>query len=535
MPTLPIQQTTGTHKAMLHSLETHQQNNPVEADVAIVGAGLAGLVLANALSRRGISVALLESGHEKEGEGVHPFNRVEQAAQEYLGATEGRFRGLGGTSTHWGGALLPYLPGDLEPHPSGWHSGWGLEKNELDAFLPAIEKDFGVTTGSYEGGEELRFLSSFQPRMPKWPVFKKRSTSNIYRQQIKSDPQIKIWVDATVTELRLNAGRVSGLLARAPGGASLDVAAKHIAIAAGAIETTRLLLLFNRANGGRLFPANSPLGKGLHDHLSAPVAKLEAKNHAALARLFGFRFVPGGMRNLRFELDRDTRNAKKIPAAFLHVAFTFEAGSGFDGLRRIYQATQKGRLPAFVDLADIARDLPWFLRAGLWRLLEKRVLPPSRSNFELHLVTEQKASPDNFIGLSDTATDVFGQPIARVDWRVHDEDILHFHSIASLAIDEWAKGPLAELARLVPRDRAQVTDELAGCGGIYHPAGTTRIGPSASEGVVDSRLRVHGVPGLWAIATSAFPAIGGTSPSLGLMQFAVRAAEQIATEVRKGN
>lgn len=520
---------------MLQSLHTYQPAGSIEADVAIVGAGLAGLVLADVLSRRGLSVAMVESGPAKQNERLNPLNLVEQVAQEYRGATEGRFRGLGGTSTRWGGALLPYLPMDLTAHPCGWSGDWGGDLDELNAALPKIEEDFGVMAGSYEGSPDLRFLPSFQPRIPKWPHFRNRSTANVYRTQINSDPRINIWVDATVTELRITQDRVSGIVARTPGGAKLEVNAKHIAITAGAIETTRLLLLFDRAHGGRLFPVGSPLGKGFHDHLSAVIARLEVEESDALARIFGFRFVSGGMRNLRFELDRDARVAGKLPAAFLHVAFSYAAGSSFDGLRRILQAAQKGGLPDSQDLKDLLRDLPWFLRAGWWRFIEKRVLPPPGSNFELHLVTEQQPKTQNVISLSNTSKDLFGLPLACVDWRVHNVDVANFHAISALALKEWENSQLAEFARPVPRAKSDVSEDLAQCGGIYHPAGTTRIGPSASDGVVDGHLRVHGVPGLWAIATSVFPTIGGSSPSLGLMQFAARAGEQMANEIRRGS
>lgn len=516
---------------MLRSLTEGQPDAPVVVDVAVVGAGLAGLVLASSLVREGLTVAVLESGAEKQDEGVHPLNSVEMVSQEYLGATEGRFRGLGGTSTRWGGALLPFLPCDMEAHPCGWHSGWGVSVDDLAPFLLEIENDFRVAAGPYEGPADLRYLASFEPRLPKWPVFRNRSTANIYREMIESSDQVTIWTEATVTELRLGESRVSGVVAQGPGRARIDISAKHVAITAGAIETTRLLLLFDRFYNGRIFPKDGPLGKCFHDHLSAPVAQLETVDPAALTRLFGFRFVEGGMRNLRFELGPNIRVERDLPAAFLHVAFSRKDKSGFDGLRRIYQATQKGVLPEMQDLVDVARDLPWFLRAGWWRLKEKRVLPPSGSHFELHLVTEQQPSADNSIKLSDNLTDSFGLPLARIDWRVAETDFLHFHDITSLSVSEWEAGALANLARPTARDRAEIEQDLSDCGGIYHPAGTTRIGANAKEGVVDSELRVHGVPGLWAVATSVFPAVGGTSPSLGLMQFAARAAAQISAEV----
>ena len=47
---------------MLNSLNETHPHGPVAADVAVIGAGLTGIVLANAVIRAGLSVLLLESG-----------------------------------------------------------------------------------------------------------------------------------------------------------------------------------------------------------------------------------------------------------------------------------------------------------------------------------------------------------------------------------------------------------------------------------------------------------------------------------------
>ena len=57
---------------MLNSLNETHPHGPVAADVAVIGAGLAGIVLANALTRAGLSMLLLESGGERQIEEVHP-------------------------------------------------------------------------------------------------------------------------------------------------------------------------------------------------------------------------------------------------------------------------------------------------------------------------------------------------------------------------------------------------------------------------------------------------------------------------------
>lgn len=153
--------------------------------------------------------------------------------------------------------------------------------------------------------------------------------------------------------------------------------------------------------------------------------------------------------------------------------------------------------------------------------------PPSGSHFELHLVTEQAPDPMQRITLSADRYDDFGLPLARIDWRVNDDDIARFLDVGALAVESWRTGGLQRYARLVPRPAAEVVAALSLSGGIYHPAGTTRIGATAETGVVDRELNVHGVRGLRALATSVFPTVGGSSPSLALVQLALRLAEDI--------
>lgn len=517
---------------MLKSLQTAAPASPLLADIIVVGAGLAGLFLADALAQRGLNVLVLESGAETQNTDTHPLNAVEMEGDLYGGAELGRFRCLGGTSTRWGGALLPYLSEDLGPHPCDWHPGWGIDGEELANILPAAEAAFGVEHGSYEEsieGVEGDLLADFISRQPKWPIFRNRSTANLFAQGIQHDPRLSVWTDATVTAINLASDRVEGVTAHALSGNRLEAHAPIVVLAAGAIETTRLLLLLNRTYDARLFPPSSPLGRGLHDHLSAPIADLTDMNHQQIARFFGFRFVKGGMRNLRFELSPQVRAEARLPAAFAHVAFARDPGSGFEGLRNFLQAIQRSQMPGRTDLIRILGDIPWLLRAAWWRTVERRVYPPSGAGFELHLVTEQEPKDAHRITLADDAKDDFGMPRARITWRVEEDDILEFRKVAALAVARWNSGKMNRYARLVARPEIEIAAALKVGGGIFHPAGTTRIGATADTGVVDTNLTVHGVPGLRALATSIFPSVGGSSPSLTLVQLALRMAEDIAS------
>ena len=517
---------------MLISLDEVTPEQPLGAQVIVVGAGLAGLFLADALASRGLNVLVLESGSNMQETETHPLNAVELDGDRYRGAEQGRFRCLGGTSTRWGGALLPYLPEDLGPHPCGWHDSWGICPEALDSTLALAEATFGVEPGPYDGepcrGGDL--LGGFLPREPKWPTFRNRSTANLFAHRIRHDPRVEIWTNATVTKIDLGADRVKGVIAQAArSGNLLRARAPIVVLATGAIETTRLLLLLNRAQDDRLFPPDSPLGLGFHDHLSAPIADLANVDMHNIVRLFGFRFVKGGMRNLRFELAPEVRAEKELPAAFLHVAFTRDPDCGFEGLRGLFQAMQRRRLPRGADLRRILFDFPWFARAVWWRMMEQRVFPPTGSGLELHLVTEQAPDPAHRVTLADRTMDPFGLPLARIAWRVTEADLASFNTLADLAVSRWREGTLAKYAQVIPRPKEEIDETLRSGGGIYHPAGTTRIGPTGRTGVVDVGLNVHGVPGLRALATSVFPTVGGSSPSLALVQLALRLSEDIAT------
>ena len=514
---------------MLKSLDSTTPDEVIENDVIVVGAGLAGLFLANQLSMRGLSVLVLESGTETQEDDTHPLNEVEMVGRTYMGATHGRFRGLGGTSARWGGALLPYLDEDLDAHPCGWHRGWRVPPKELADYLSDIEATFGVTPGNYDGDDELAtLLPPFLPRLPKWPAFRKRNTANLFGDRIQNDPGLQVWSGATVTEIKLDAGRAVGVVARSLSGNHIEAKAPCVVLAAGAIETTRLLLLLDRAQKGTVFPPKTKLGAGFHDHLSAVIADLDVSSRTRIARLFGFRFVRGGMRNLRFELDPATRSQLGLPAAFLHVAFTRSPNSGFEGLRKVFQAVQQQRLPAWADIGHILGDAPWFARAVWWRAIEKRLYPPSKATYELHLVTEQTPLSSQRITLSVNQRDPFGLPLACINWDVTQAELASFRGIADFALERWLAGPIQQYVALRPRPEATVAAELCDGGGIYHPAGTTRIGDDPKSDVVDSNLCVHSVPGLRVLATSVFPSIGGSSPSLALLQLALRMADDIA-------
>jgi len=86
------------------------------ADVCIVGAGAAGIVIALQLIDSGLDVLLLESGDLKPAADTQALYAGEVAdARLHSPPDRYRQRRFGGTTTIWGGRCMPFDAIDFEP------------------------------------------------------------------------------------------------------------------------------------------------------------------------------------------------------------------------------------------------------------------------------------------------------------------------------------------------------------------------------------------------------------------------------------
>ena len=280
----------------------------------------------------------------------------------------------------------------------------------------------------------------------------------------------------------------------------------------------------------RIFAPDDVLGRFLSDHLSEPIAVLEPRNRIALNRVVGFRFERGAMRNLRFEMRGAARRKLGLPASFTHIAYESAVDGGFEALRDIFQAIQKRRVPNPADIVRTAADLPWLIRAVWWRYVRGRLLYPSKGTFTAHLVMEQTPNRDNRITLSDSASDPFGLPQAKLHWHVRDEDLTAFREAVERFFAMWKQSRLQDLAELVSHDASIWHASLKNNGGMYHPSGTIRIGTNRSNGVVSSDLQAFRVPNLYVVSTATFPVVGGANPTLMMTLYGSELAERLAAQ-----
>ena len=87
--------------------DANEPINSQECDVCIIGAGAVGIYLAVELAKKSIDVVLLEAGDWKNIDASTLFGTGAEFERDiYPGAVDGRFFGIGGTTSHWGGAQI---------------------------------------------------------------------------------------------------------------------------------------------------------------------------------------------------------------------------------------------------------------------------------------------------------------------------------------------------------------------------------------------------------------------------------------------
>lgn len=501
-------------------------------DVCLVGGGIAGLTCASELAKAGIETIVVEAG----GVGSEPptvLGDVRFARRVYAGAFTGRRVGLGGTGSIWGGAIIPYLPEDFYERTWIGAPAWAIDHKEILKWWSLVEQTFLLEAGPYEEGgsddahEGKDVEIAFIERLAKWPSFGRRNPAHLLERELTMRRNLTIVTHARAVafELDRTACSIQKIIVANERGNRSEIAARWFVICAGALETTRLLLLLDRQIDGRLCDGNF-LGKFFGDHLSLPLGRIRSHRVHDLNRAVGLRFCRRGMRSVRFELHPASQKRLSMPSCWVHIAPATETRSGLHAVRDLLRAWQRSRELHHRLVIETLSFAPYLARCAYWRVARRRLLWPRNAVIEMHVVVEQRPRWGNQVRLADEK-DALGVPVLEIDWDVSEEDLRDAYRTAALFARWWAHSSFASMRNIVMD--ASLLEENAhnvtGIGGIFHPVGTTRMALNATTGVVDRDLQVFNTTNLSVLSTTVFPAVGGANPTGTLVALAFRHAE----------
>jgi choline dehydrogenase-like flavoprotein len=524
---------------MLRDVDELPDGAELEAEVAVVGAGFAGLDLACFLGRQGVRVVLLESGREQFDPATQALTRVESVGKAlrtpdpegpftpYLPAVfrgESRIRQLGGTSNIWTGKWRAFDPIDFAARPWIPDSGWPIRYEELVPFYRELMREYGIA--DFDGFARSEPFARARAQLAGaglklsfhyWQATAIRARAH-FRDEVAGSDGIEAILGANATELLLDEGHERVELVRF---ASLDgrrfaVRADTVVLAMGGLEGARLLLASNHQ-----LPAGVGNGRGLVGRFYMDHPKTKGGRvwpGPALAAIAPWTATePRPRFHVSLSLGDELQAGRRLPnhAIYLKPVYTYQVNYPEQQLEQLRRALAARRLGAIAAAAWALLRSP----QALWKIARRRRHGDDGgpvAYYETSLYMEQVPNRESALSLGEER-DAVGMPRLKVDWRLTPYDREAFREVIRELTEAFERAGLGrlEFGDTPPDLDADLVDAA-------HHIGATRMATTPERGVVDRDCRVFGTANLYIASSSVFPTGHSAGPTLTILALARR-------------
>jgi choline dehydrogenase-like flavoprotein len=481
-------------------------------DVCIVGAGAAGIAVANELNGSNLSVALLEAGGLEYSGASQQFYAGEEDTRRmpknYL--LTKRLRMFGGTTGHWTGEGRPLDEHDFEDREWIPHSGWPIKRRELAPFYGRAARYCGMSAIEAVGqGDEpapkvgLGNMFSIKPLYYAKPVprFGKK-----YYEGLEASKNIFVFLSAPVVEIKSNGDKaaVESVSVIFEGGKKFAFKARYFVISAGTVESARLLLNSVRTDSLRLGDERGAVGRYFMDHSEGLIGALrstDADSPAIKALSVKRDMGNDSPRAPTLCVSPETQKREKLQNIAFEVDRVLAGPSSPDFSKSPFKRNA-------LKMEEVSR-LNGFLQNGVNK---------TGVFFRLIFRSETRPVPENCVRLTDSL-DGLGIPRVKIIYRWNDEDLNSIErALELIAMDFF--GPHGALVRRLHGAAQSVSSS-------FHQMGTTRMGRVQKMSVVDNDCRIHSQHNLFVAGSSVFPTAGWANPTLTLVALAIRLADHL--------
>jgi len=508
--------------------------NNLKTSVCIIGAGAAGITLANNLTEID-DVLLIESGDfEIDGrtQALYSGSNIGLPYFDLLGC---RLRYFGGTTNHWGGYCRPNDPIDYEGREEMALPKWPIEEKDLYPFISQAAKELGLSTEFYKPellltakgaptDELLENVSSdFYTKI--FQITKKLRFSQIYRDKLSKQNNLRIYLNLNAIHIQLSsdASRVSSIRCKTLGGKIITVEAKEFILASHAIENARLLLNSNDIRPEGVGNQYDHVGRYFMDHVHISASKLIPSDkfpsiyNSVSSRKFNL--------NANLSFTDDYLRKKNILQYYCRFNPVYVDEKVVDSLRGINNNIMEPfSLELFNDIKSVMNNFTGSVDFLSARYGVSQSLP---KYYSLDHRIEQAPNPDSRVVISKTK-DALDVPQADLQWKLNEHDYHTFRLGHEKVIKELSA---LGMGRFITEE---ITSELVDerIAGHNHHIGTTKMSKYPSDGVVDKDCKVHNLSNLHVAGSSIFPTAGYSGPTMMIVAFAMRLAKHISVKLQ---
>jgi choline dehydrogenase-like flavoprotein len=531
----------GEGRQVLSDARELANDQQVDVDVCIVGAGPAGISIARELIGNGAQVWLLESGGRDVERRVQRLSRGQSVGYPIHRLHQSRVRAFGGTTRHWtrpgdeSWAARPLDPIDFAVRPGIRYSGWPFDRAQLDPYYVQAQRLCQLGPFDYDPG---RWAD--QERTPPLPLLPGAVETTVfqhgtadfdgYYHEIVRAPNVTLVLHASVVDLSTgdDPSWVDQVEVRREDGSRAFVRARLVVLAAGGMENPRLLLLSRGVHRNGLGNEHDLVGRFFAERMSARTGYIIPASPDLLDRA-GLYPVHEPAPGVLVQGALRVRDVVQLERQLLNCAFfllprnhsiTAEAVRSVATL-----AKARRRRPLAAGVAGHLRNIATGL-GDLGSFARDRLRPPHGGGvLAMRVQAEQAPNPNSRVTLG-TRRDQFGLPVARVDWRPGASDRASIRATQE-AVDEALRAAgLGHVELMLGDEHPPTLLE-----GNFHHLGATRMHDDPAVGVVDADCRVHGLRNLYVAGSSVFPTYGCSNPTLTVVALALRLADHLKKQL----
>jgi choline dehydrogenase-like flavoprotein len=532
------------------------------SDVCVVGAGVAGGVVANELAQDGYDVVLLDAG-----ERFDPEDRLEQMEQAIrpdhepkdvwnmggardrysasgdIGSyalNERRVKGVGGTTLHWLGTTPRLHPRDFEMQTRyGIATDWPISYRNLQPYYAAAEREMGIA-----GQDD----ATPPPRAEPYPLdpFPTTHSDGLFAAacerlgiSMRRCPQARNSEAYDGRSECLGYGTCSPVC---PSGAkySGDVHVRKAAQAGATVIDRAAVEALEHDDAGETVVAAryaTPDGTRHRQEARQFVVAAGGVETPRLFLLSQSTTYPDGLANSsglvgRYFMEhpavrttgRLDRETNPEPIGFLTTISKefYDREEAPPGSIMLKFSNSGPDSPAEAALSggsiDSSDDAMRRILGASWGDAIPQQLDGGNRTVWIGGNCEMLPHAENRVQLDTDTTDAFGNPVPDVSFGVGSYGTETLQE--ALDVEE----------RILEEVGAEVTSQTDPTqpNFLSHHMGTTRMGEDPAESVVDPQLRTHDLDNCWVVSSSVFPTGGAANPTLTIAALALRASEHIA-------
>jgi choline dehydrogenase-like flavoprotein len=551
----------------------------LSADLAVIGAGPAGIVTALEAASRGFDVLLVESGYEtfdSDIQGLAEAGEWDSSVHSPMSLTTRRQ--LGGTSVIWGGRCVPYDRVDFDRRAFAGGSAWPISYEQLSPYFQRACDWLACGRAVFDTSRIGHLAQSIVPgfvdgevrasTLERWSL--PTNFGREYRQSLRKSTRVRVVTGLTCTEVicRPDDGRVDHLACLSLDGKRIRVVSRGYVIAGGGLESTRLLLASRGPDGGRLGDHSGHLGAWYMSHAEGVLANVRFTT-APQATVFGYeRDIDGTYVRRRLSFSREVQHEQQLPnvaawlanpeladprhrngvLSFAYLTLRSPLGrmvapdaqrlslSGEAVPGSPYGGAERG--PIRAHLRNMARDPGSVVRFAA-SFGGKRFLARGRRAPGFFVYNEENLYPLQYHGEQAPnrrsrvtltgARDAVGMPRLSIDLRFSQQDVDGVIRCHQLWDAYLRRGGWGRIEYLSHDPGATVWSRF---GGGFHQLGTTRMAARSEDGVVDENLAVFGVRNLFVASSSVVVTAGQANPTFMVIVLALRLVDRLQAVLR---